>query len=113
VALSQSKGISLSHLLSVFGSKKRMSYAMRSKETLSRARLLDYEELSDLAHCLHADRQQTKYIILLGLLELAPKELRSCVVKLVNSNIELASDLGRHHPGLDFSGIQQELSKDL
>jgi len=112
-ALCESKGVSASHLLSVFGSKKRMSYALRPKADHPRASLLNYEELSELAHQLHADRQQTKHIILLGLLEHAPPELRSCVIKLVISNMELARDIGRHHPALDFTGVVLEFPKEL
>jgi hypothetical protein len=104
VELCEAKQIKPTHLKEVFGSTKRMSYALRPYFDSRRgASLLTFEELSALAHALHADRQQTRKLILLGLLEHAPAELQAAVIRLVNDNGHLAADLGRAAPPLDYS----------
>ncbi len=105
VALCEAANKSPSHLLTVFGSKTRMSHALRSRNTgeRSRASLLTYEELCALAHALRANRVQSHHLILLGLLEHAPERLRSYVVKLTTQNRELGEALGRPPPPIDFS----------
>ena len=105
VALCEAASKSPSHLLAVFGSKMRMSYALRSRVVgeRSRASLLSYEELCALAHALRANRAQSHRLILLGLLEHAPERLRSYVIKLTKQNGELGEALGRPPPPVDFA----------
>jgi len=88
-----------------------MSYALRPRIPGERAKasLLNFEELSALAHALHTDRYQTRILIFLGLSEWAPPELRVCISHLYNDNKYLAVDLGREAPPLKFSGPLPDL----
>lgn len=78
----------------------------------ARASLLNYDELSALAHKLHTGPRQTRHLILLGLMERAPRELRICITNLVNECLQLSQDLGRSPPPLKFTGEILELPSD-
>jgi hypothetical protein len=100
-----------SSLLEVFGSKKRMSVVLRPRTPGLRVRaaFLNFQELSALAHALHADARQTRHLILLGLLEHAPQELRTFVGHHINNSLQLANDLGRNPPPYKFTGPFPEI----
>jgi hypothetical protein len=66
--------------------------------------MLDYETLEALASALKCNRSETRTLILLGLLEHGPDQLRSCVFKLIEDLTNCTERLNIELPNLDFSG---------
>lgn len=113
VALADSKKIKVASLESVVGNKFRLYKALRGSTKTRSAPLLSYAELSRMAEKLDANRQETRRLILLGLLQHVPDELRSCLVRAVTQSIAQAKRLGSRPPELDFSGKDLKLPDEL
>ena len=112
LALCEKRKIKPSRLENVFGSTKRMSYALRPTPAPGKGRKappLNYDELSHLAQVLRADIKTTQRIQVLGLMEFAPPELRACVRRLMTEVRELSEDKKRSAPPLYFGPEQDEL----
>ena len=103
--LAKKKGMPSKDFVKCFGNKSRMSFALRGRTRPGqRGALLSYQELSEIAHKLKADPDESRMIILLGLLEYGPPELQSCVLKMYDDLEILADRVHSDVPKLNFSG---------
>ena len=92
----------------------KLSYALRGRTRPgSRGALLDHATLEAIAKHLRANRSETRRLILLGMVEHAPRELRSAVIGMANDLVALAHRLNVQPPNLDFSGKDVELTPDI
>ncbi len=110
VSLCEVKQIKVFSLTPAVGNKTRLSFALRGRPSKgSRGALLEIGELEAIARILRASRHEARRIVLLGLLEHGPPELKSCVIGMAEDVVDFASRLNARLPNLDLSGTERPL----
>jgi hypothetical protein len=105
VDLCDARGVKVMSLAPNAGGTTRLSYALRGRLAAPGRRcFFDYATLTTLADTLCCNKGERQTLVMLGMLEHGPQELRSCVLTLIAEQKRL-STLAKCSPRpLDFSG---------